>query len=348
MLRFEYIDLLYALILIPAMIILYWFIRQLRKKNLKKFGDIQLITQLFPDASGIKPLLKFTLLLTALAFIIIGLANLQVGTKLEKVKREGVDVMIALDVSKSMDAEDVKPSRLAKAKRAISELIDNLDNDRIGLIAFAGDAYLQLPLTTDFSAAKLFLSTISTKIVSKQGTAIGAAIKLAEKSFPKNDKLHRALIMITDGENHEDDAAGAAEDAAKQGIIIHTIGIGTLEGSPIPIFKRGQQVDFVRDNQGSVVVTKLNPEMLEQIANASNGKFILSTGSNLNLTKLISEIGGMKKKEFGSKIFTDYEDRFQYFFGGAFLLLLIELLLSNKKNKVISSWNLFGAKNEIL
>jgi len=344
MLRFEYMDFLYALMLIPIMIIIYWLIRQLRKKNLKKFGDIQLISRLFPEVSTIKPILKFTLLLLALAFIIIGLANLQVGTKLEKVKREGVDVMIALDVSKSMDAEDVKPSRLAKAKRAISELIENLQNDRIGLIAFAGDAYLQLPLTTDFSAAKLFLSTISTKIVSKQGTAIGAAIKLAMKSFPENDKLHKALIMITDGENHEDDAVGAAEEAAKQGIIIHTIGIGTLQGAPIPIYRGGRQVDFVRDNQGSVVVTKLNPEMLEQIANASNGKFILSTGSDLNLTKLINEIGGMKKKEFGSKIFTDYEDRFQYFFGVAFILLLIELLLSNKKNKLISSWNLFGAK----
>lgn len=344
MLRFEYIEFLYALLLIPILILIYWLIRQLRKKNLKRFGDIKLINKLFPEVSSIKPLLKFTLLLTAITFIIFGLANLQVGTKLEKVKREGVDVMIALDVSKSMDAEDVKPSRLAKAKRAISELIDNLENDRIGLIAFAGDAYLQLPLTTDFSAAKLFLSTINTKIVSKQGTAIGAAIKLAMNSFPKDDKLHRALIMITDGENHEDDAAGAAEEASKQGVIIHTIGIGTLEGAPIPVYRQGKQVDFVRDNQGSVVVTKLNPQMLEQIANASNGKFILAAGANLNLTKLISEIGGMKKKEFGSKIFTDYEDRFQYFFAVAFILLIIELLLSNKKNKLISSWNLFGAK----
>lgn len=318
--------------------------RQLRKKALSGYGDISLISRLFPESSDIKPAIKFIILMSAMGFLICGLANLQVGTKIENVKREGVDVMIALDVSRSMNADDIKPSRLERAKQAVSKLIDNLQNDRIGLIVFAGDAYLQLPLTTDFSAAKLFLSTINTDIVPKQGTAIGAAINMAVKSYPPDDPLHKALIIITDGENHEDDAIGSAGEAAKEGVIIHTIGMGTLEGGPIPVIINGHISDFVRDRAGSVIVTKLDAGMLEQIASAANGKFTLASGIDPDLTGLLDKIGGMEKKEFGSKLFTDYESRFQYFFGAAFLLLIFELLISERKNKLISSLNLFGDK----
>ncbi|MFC2132028.1 VWA domain-containing protein, partial [Bacteroidota bacterium] len=335
---------LYALILLPIFAGTFILARHLRKKALTRFGDINLIVKLFPDTSDLKPIIKFVLLITSLVFIVLGMANLQVGTKIEEVKREGVDVMIALDVSRSMNADDIKPSRLERARQAVSRLIDNLQNDRIGLIAFAGDAYLQLPLTSDFSAAKLFLSTVNTDIVPKQGTAIGAAIRLAMESYPPEDELHKVLIVITDGENHEDDAIGAADEAAKQGVIVHTIGMGTVEGGPIPVLRKGQRVDFARDRDGSVIVTKLDPGMLEQIAASSNGKFILASGADPDLTGLLDEIGGMEKKEFGSKLFTDYESRFQYFFGAALLLLIIELILSGRKNRFVSALNLFGDK----
>jgi len=344
MIRFENIDFLYALILLPIIVGTFILGRHLKRKALTRFGDIHLIVKLFPDASDLKPIIKFVLLITSLVFFVLGMANLQVGTKIEEVKREGVDVMIALDVSRSMNADDIKPSRLERARQAVSRLIDNLQNDRIALIAFAGDAYLQLPLTSDFSAAKLFLSTINTDIVPKQGTAIGAAIRLAMESYPPEDDLQKVLIVITDGENHEDDAIGAATEAAKEGVIVHTIGMGTVEGGPIPILRNGQRIDFAHDKDGSVIVTKLDPGMLEQIAATANGKFILASGTDPDLTGLLDEIGGMKKKEFGSKLFTDYESRFQYFFGAALLLLIIELILSGRKNRFVSALNLFGDK----
>jgi len=344
MVRFEYIDFLYFLVTIPVFVMAFWVFRTMRNRALTKFGDLRLINNLYSDTSDIKPIAKFVLLMTALAFIILGVANLQVGTKIEEAKREGVEVFIALDVSRSMNADDIKPSRLERAKQAISKLIDELQNDRIGMIVFAGDAYLQLPLTTDYSAAKLFLGAITTDIVPKQGTAIGAAINMAIGSFSKDDKLRKALIIISDGENHEDDAIGAASQALSNNIVVHTIGMGSIEGGPIPVYRNGQRVDFARDREGSVIVTKLDPNMLEQIAASGNGKFILASGVDPDLSALLDQIGSMEKKEFSSKLFTDYESRFQYFFGFALLLLLIELFLSEKKNKFISSLKLFEEK----
>ncbi|MFH1052030.1 MAG: VWA domain-containing protein [bacterium] len=344
MVRFEYIDFLYFLLVIPVFVLVFWLIRTTRMKSLAKFGDIQLINNLYSDTSDIKPIAKFVLLMFALAFIILGVSNLQIGTKIEEAKREGVEVMLALDVSRSMNADDIKPSRLERAKQAVSKLIDELQNDKIGIIVFAGDAYLQLPMTTDYSAAKLFLSAINTDIVPKQGTAIGAAINLALESFNNKDQLRKTLIIISDGENHEDDAVGAANLAASNNVIVHTIGMGSIEGGPIPVFRNGQRVDFARDKEGSVIVTKLDPNMLEQIAASGGGKFILASGVDPDLSKLLDVIGGMEKKEFSSKLFTDYESRFQYFFGAAFILLLIELLLTEKKNKLISSLKLFEEK----
>jgi Ca-activated chloride channel family protein len=345
MVRFENIDFLYGLFLLPLFVVVYFIFRSIRKRKLSALGDLNLLSILTPNVSDIKPLIKFAIMMIAMELLILGVANLQVGTKVEKATREGVDIMIALDVSKSMDADDIKPSRLERSKRAVSQLIDNLQNDRIGIIAFAGDAYLQLPLTTDFSAAKLFLSAINTGIVPKQGTAIGAAINLALESFANTkDELKKALIIITDGENHEDDAIGAAKNAYENGVIVHTIGMGTVEGGPIPVYNNGQRVDFLRDMEGSVVVTKLDAAMLGQIAGAANGTFVHASGIDPELTTVIEKIAGMEKKEFDSKLFSAYESRFQYFFGLAFLLLLVELLLSERKNKYISSLNLFGGK----
>ncbi len=344
MLKFENIVFLYGLVLIPIFILIYYLYRKIRNNNLSKFGNKELITILMPNASDYKPIIKFTLLMLSLLFMILGLANLQVGTKIEKIKREGVDIVIAIDVSKSMDAEDIKPSRIERAKRIISKLIDKLNNDRIALIAFAGDAYLQLPLTTDYSAAKLFLEAINTDIPPTQGTAIGASIEMALKLFPKEDKYKKTLIIITDGENHEDDAIEAAKNAAHKGIITHTIGIGTPEGGPIPIYKNGQQVDFLKNEDQSIVVTKLDPVMLEQIATAGQGQFVYAANTNIDLSQIIDKIAGLEKKKIEEKIYSSFESRFQYFFATALILLMIEILLSDNKNKIISSLNLFEKK----
>ena len=229
MFRFENSIFLYTLVLVPAFALLYFLLRNYRKNLLKKYGDISLLNQLMPEVSKYKNVLKISLLLSGLAFLILGIANPQIGTKLENFKREGIDVIIAIDVSNSMKAEDVKPNRLERAKQYVSKLIDKMYNDRIGLIVFAGDAFIQLPLTTDYSAAKLFLSTVDNDLVYNQGTAIGKAIELAMKSFKQEEKKYKALIIITDGENHEDDAISMAGEAAKTGIVIYTIGMGSVQ-----------------------------------------------------------------------------------------------------------------------
>ena len=233
MFRFENSVFLYVLVLIPAFALLYFLLRNYRKKLLQKYGDMSLLNHLMPEVSRYKNVIKISLLLSGLAFLILGTANPQIGTKLENFKREGVDVIIAIDVSNSMKAEDVKPNRLERAKQYVSKLIDKMYNDRIGLIVFAGDAFIQLPLTTDYSAAKLFLSTVDCDLVYNQGTAIGKAIELSMKSFKQEEKKYKALIIITDGENHEDDAISIAGEAVKTGIVIYTIGMGSINGAPI-------------------------------------------------------------------------------------------------------------------
>lgn len=346
MFRLENTEYLYGLLLIPIFVIIYFTVRRIRERSLKKFGDPELVNGLNPDESRYKPIAKFVLRMFAIGFIIFALANPQIGSKLVEVKREGVDVVIALDVSNSMLAEDIKPNRLERAKQSISRLIDNLKGDRIGLIVFAGNAYVQLPMTTDYSAAKLFLSTINSDIVGTQGTAIGAAIELAIDKFKTDDDKRKALIVITDGENHEDDAYSMAEEAAKQGFILYTIGMGTVKGGPIPIYQNGQRTGFLENSEGQTVVTKLDAAMLQEIALAGNGKFIRSGENDPNLSELLAEIAKMDKKEFESKRYADYEDRFQYLIGASLLFLFGEVLLSRKKNKYIASWNLFGEERK--
>lgn len=344
MFRFENSIFLYVLVLVPVFAILYFLLRNYRKKLLQKYGDMSLLNQLMPDVSKYKNVIKITLLLSGLAFLILGTANPQIGTKLENFKREGVDVIIAIDVSNSMKAEDVKPSRLERAKQYVSKLIDKMYNDRIGLIVFAGDAFIQLPLTTDYSAAKLFLSTVDHDLVYNQGTAIGKAIELSMKSFKKEEKKYKALIIITDGENHEDDAISMAGEAAKTGVVIYTIGMGSVNGAPIPIYSGNQRVNFMTDYEGNTVVTKLDAGMLEQIASAGDGKFIRSTGDDPDLASMLDEIAGMEKKEYKAQLFTDYVDYFQYLFGLALVLLLADIFVSERKNKFIESLNLFGER----
>lgn len=345
MFRFENIELLWGLLAIPLFVLLFIFVAKWKQNALKLFGELPIINQLMPEVSKGKPILKLILFSLAYTFLIFGLANPQIGTKLKEVKREGVDLMITLDVSNSMLAEDLSPNRLERAKRAISQLVDRLHNDRIGIIVFGGQAYVQLPITTDYAAAKLFLSTINTGIIPKQGTAIGNAIDLAVESFDFDSKSGKAIIVITDGENHEDDAVASTQKATEKGVVVHTIGMGSAQGAPIPAYRRGQQIDYRKDKEGNTVVTKLNEQMLQEIAIAGNGTYVRATNAQAGLKHIMEKVNKMEKAEFGTKMYTDYEDRFQYFIGIALILLLIEFLISERKSRWLSDIKLFEVKN---
>jgi len=343
MFRFEHIEFFWALLMLPLFVMLFLSAAAWRKRALKGFADHQLLRDLIPDQSSGKPITRFVLFTLAYIFLVIGLANPQIGSKLEEVKREGVDLMIALDVSNSMKAEDLSPNRLERAKRAIEQLLDQVTNDRIGVVVFAGDAFVQLPITTDYQAAKLFLSSISTNSIPTQGTNIGNAIELSLESFDFEDKTSKAIVVITDGENHEPNAIEAAEAAAEKGVIVHTIGMGSAQGAPIPVYtSRGQSAGFAKDKQGNTVVTQLNEKMLVDLASAGNGSYQRATNASSGLDKIFNEIEKMEKVEFGSKVYTDYEDRFQYFIGVAIFFLLLELLISDRKNKLLGQ--LFAVK----
>ena len=346
MFRFAYIDMIYLFGLLPLFIILYMAMRRWKKKALRQFGDTTVIFKLFPDVSLSRPGMKFIMLMTALFLMIIALCGPLIGSKLEEVKRKGVDIMIALDVSNSMKAEDIKPSRLERSKQAISRLIDKLQGDRIGLVVFAGEAYTQLPITTDYGAAKLFLSTIDPEIVPRQGTAIGAAIDVASSAFSDSSRKHSAIIVITDGENHEDDAIDAAKKAWERGARTFAIGMGSVEGAPIPVFSNGARVGYRQDNSGQTVVTKLDPIALQEIAEAGHGRFVRASNSDDGLDLILKEINTLEKKEFQAKMFTDYENQYQYFAAAALFLILIEFLLGERKSKWFMQLNLFGSRKK--
>ena len=290
---------------------------------------------------------KFVVLLLIVACSILALANLQSGSKMEEVKREGIDLYIAIDVSNSMNAEDIVPSRLERSKQAINKLIADMRGDRIGVIVFADKAFVQLPITTDYSAARMFLSTINTSLVASQGTAIAEAINLAVKSFP--DETHsRAIVIISDGEDHENDAAvKAAQEAVKQGVYIYTIGMGLPDGAPIPEYNQyGHQMGYRKDKQGNTIITKLNEQMLQQIAAAGNGIYVRASNSNVGLGKIYDDINKLDKTEIDAKVFTDYEDQFQWFVAAAIILLLIEIFVSSGKRGWEKKFNVFEKKDE--
>ncbi len=341
MYRFAHPEYLYTLIIIPVILLSFLLMQDWKKRVRRKIGEQVLMDKLSSGYSTSKPILKIVLALLGLTFLIIACANPQLGTRLEEVKREGVDIIIALDVSNSMKAEDIRPNRLERSKQAISRLIDKLQNDRIGMIVFAGKAYVQLPITTDYAAAKLFLSTIETDLVPTQGTCIGCAIDLAEESFVGNENKHKALVIITDGENHEEDAVESAKKANEKGIIIHTIGMGSIDGAPIPLYSNGRQIDFQKDNNGSTVITKLESLTLQQIAAEGKGVFVRATNSDDGLSTILGQINKMEKKSFGTKQFTGFEDRFQYFLAAGLFLLLLEFSISERRSKFIQRLNLF-------
>jgi len=331
----EYLDALY---IIPVLILLYWLYRKNRSKLLQNFSERKLHNVLFPSFSGIKNTIKFSIIIISLCFLIIAAANPQVGTKMEEVKQTGIDVFILLDVSLSMQAEDIKPNRLERAKFQIANLIDKLKGDRIGLVIFAGEAYVQIPLTTDYSAANLFLSAVDLNSVPQPGTAIASAINLALKSFDKSVSTQKAIVLITDGEDHEGDINKAVSDAVSMGVKLYAIGLGSPDGAPIPLFdSRGNQVGFKKDKSGNIVLTKLDEETLKQIASAGGGEYYRGSNYEDYLDKIYKELSQLDKTEFGVKKVTDYEDRFYYFLAPAILLLFVEFFISENKNRWISN-----------
>ncbi len=339
MFRFLYYNYLYFLILIPVLIFIYIIIWLLKKKTLKNLGDLSIIMQLMPEISFIRPAIKYFLLLVGLVLIIIALARPQAGSKLRQVKREGIEIIVVLDVSNSMLADDIKPNRLENAKRAIERIINKMEDDKFGLIIFAGDAYTQIPITTDYASAKLFLSSIGPGIVSKQGTAMGAAIELATKSFSPDTEVGKVIIIITDGENHEDNPVDAAAKAAEKGIVIHTVGMGSIEGSPIPI-ERGS--DFRKDQQGSVVISRLDETTLMKVATTAKGMYVLANNSTSALNSLFAEMKKMNKKEFEAKVYSEYDERYQYYIGFALLILFLEIIILERKNRILKNIKLFS------
>ncbi|RZK79234.1 MAG: VWA domain-containing protein [Pedobacter sp.] len=344
MLRFEYIEFLWALALIPFMVLGFILIKRWKTRALKSLGNQKTIKTIIPEVSFSRPIIKFVVFIIAFTLLIIGIANPQIGTKVEEARRSGSDIMILMDVSNSMLAGDLAPSRLENAKRAVSQMIDNLHNDRIGIIIFAGEAYVQLPITTDHSAAKLFLNNISTDIVPTQGTAIGAAIDMGMKSFDLVNGTTKAMIIMTDGENHEDNAVEAAKNANSKGVAIHVIGLGTPEGAPMPIYQDGNPIGFRTDEKGETVLSKLNEEMCKEIAAAGDGAYVRATNANSGLGIVMDQVGKMEKKTYDSKVFKNYEDRFQFFLGLALLLLIAEFFISNRKNLKLSALNLFEVR----
>lgn len=344
--RFEDEKMLMGLAVIPLIFLLYLITLRFQRRQLQKWGDELLISRLMPDFSSARIFIKFLIWTLALGIMILALARPQFGTKLSEVKRKGIEMIIALDVSNSMMAEDIQPNRLENAKMAISRLVDRLENDKIGLIVFAGDAYIQMPVTTDYQAAKLFLNSINTQIVPKQGTAVGSAIQLAMRSFTPNSEKSRAIVIITDGENHDENALEVAKEAAAAGIIIHTIGIGSPQGVPIPIVSAGGQKDYRTDFEGKVIISKLNEDLLREVAAAGGGTYVRATASRTGLTTILDEMNKMEKQEIQMKVYSEYDEQFLYYAGFALFLLLIDFLLNSRKNKWLQSIQLFGKRND--
>ncbi|MES2457978.1 MAG: VWA domain-containing protein [Bacteroidota bacterium] len=344
MLRFEHIMILWALAAVPLMVIVFFAVRNWKRKALAALGNRATVLRMIPEVSFSRPGWKFVFFVLAYASLVVGAANPQIGTTMEEGKREGADLMILLDVSNSMLAGDLSPNRLENAKRAISQLIDNLHNDRIGIVIFAGEAYVQLPITTDYSAAKMFLNNITTDIVPTQGTAIGAAIDMGLKSFDYVNGSSKAMILMTDGENHEDDAVGAAKRARDKNVAIHVIGLGSAEGAPMPIYENGNPVGFRKDEKGETVMSKLNEPMCKEISTAGNGVYVRASNANSGLGLVMDQITKMDKKSYSSKMFKNYEDRFQFFLAFAVIMLLLEFFISSRRNMKLSELNLFEVK----
>ena len=336
---YQYIYLLTAL---PLLWISYAFLLRWKRKTQAAFAHPDLLERLSPNRSRFKPTLKIILLSLVLVFLVIGLMNPKIGTELETVKREGVDIVFAIDVSKSMLAEDIAPNRIEKSKRLVSAILNQLASDRVGIIAYAAQAVPQLPITTDYSAAKMFLQALNTDMLSSQGTALDSAIDLSGTYFDDEDQTNRVIFLISDGEDHSEEAANAASRAAELGIKIFTFGVGTEKGAPIPLKRNGVIESYKKDFDGEVVITKRNQIVLEAIAAATEGIYQDGNDTQAVLDFVSEQLKAMDKKEFEAKKFVSYKDRFQAFLLGALLFLLIDLFLFETKTKWVQKLNLFN------
>jgi len=343
--RFAHIHYFYLLALIPVLAGLLVLFLVWKKRTLARYGDWNVIRQLMPDYSMGKSILKFILLIVALISLIVALADPQTGSRLEKVKRKGIDLMICLDVSNSMLAQDIKPNRLERAKQSIVRLIDNLEGDRLGIIVFAGKAYTQLPITTDYAAAKMFTSTINTGIVPTQGTAIAEALEVAANGFGES-KHNKAIVVITDGEDHEGNVLEQADAAVKKNITIYTIGMGLPEGTPIPVYNGDIQTGYKKDRDGQTIMSKLDETLLQQLASVGKGMYVRATTSETGLGKIFDDISKIEKSDIEEKQFSDYEDRFQYFIALALFLLILDLFVFERKTQWMKRFKPFESDSQ--
>lgn len=337
MLRFANTEYLYLLLLVPLMAVVFYLVAARRKRVLARFGSESAIARLMPDRSSAKLSLKFWLFQLAFVMMVLAVARPQKGSKLREVEREGVEIMIAMDVSNSMLATDLSPNRLERTKYAVGRVIEGLDEERVGVIIFAGDAYVQLPLTSDMLTAKNFVERISTNQVTKQGTALGAAISLSSSAFSSASEGSRVVVLVSDGENHEDDALQAAQLAAEQGITIYTIGVGSPEGAPIPI-----EGDYIRDEKGEMVVSKLDEQTLQQVAALTGGAYVRATNASVGFEEIIDLVNKTEKAKLSIEIFEEYNEMYHIPLIASLVLLLLEFVVLPRRNRVLSRWNLFG------
>jgi len=339
MFRFANSEYLYLLFTLPALIVIYIYALVIRTKALKKYGNPALIAQLMPEVSTKRQHLKFWILLAAISVLVFVIAGPQFGSKLETVKRQGVEIIVCLDVSNSMLSEDIKPNRLERAKQMLSRMIDTFSDDKVGLIVFAGEAFTQLPITADYISAKMFLTSINPSMVSTQGTAIGAAINLALRSFTPNEASGKTILIITDGENHEDDAVKSASSASERNIQVNVVGVGTPQGAPIPISGAN---NFLKDNTGNVIITQMNEQMCQEIAAAGKGIYVRADNTNSALRMLQNEIDKMDKTELDSKIYSEFDEQFHTLAWIVFAMLLLEFIIMERKSRIFSKVKLFS------
>ena len=328
MINFAQAQFLALLLLIPLFFVIQALVLKLRSNRIRKFGDENLVRQLMPSYSRSKVWVRLTFFALGFLFFVIGLSRPQIGAKIKEHETKGAEIMIALDVSNSMLAEDYSPNRLERAKLAITRLVDKLRDDRIGLIVFAGNSFVQLPITTDYVSAKMFLNSISTDSVPIQGTAIGEAINTAIRSFSAQSEKSRAVIVITDGENHEDDPVAAAKQAAEMGIRVFTIGVGSPEGKPIPM-----DGELLKDKEGNIVVTRLDEAVLQEVASAGNGAYVRAGNSEFGLNPIIDDIRKMEDEKYNSIVFEEFDEQFMYFMAIALFFFVLEMLIGDRRSK---------------
>ncbi len=332
----------YLLAIIPVMIVVFLLVFWWKKRTQRKFSDLKLLEKLAPNTSTFKTVLKLIMLLLGITFLVISLVNPKMGTKLKTVKREGVDVVFALDVSKSMLAEDIAPNRLEKSKQIISKIIDKLGSDRVGVIIYAGNSYPLLPITTDHAAAHMFLQNANPDMVSSQGTDINGALELAKTYYNNDEQTNRFLIIISDGEDHQEETKEIAASLTKDGVKIYTVGVGTEKGGPIPLRVNGSMIGYKKDRQGETVITRRQPKILQEIADEANGKFVDGNVTGKPVKEITDIIANAEKNEFETKQFSDYKDQFQWFLAIGLFFLIIDVFLFDKKTKWLRKVDLFN------